>query len=237
MVVKGKYILSLNDFCPSQLLHKLGILNTDFELIHDDIYNEKTDDIMQEKSDRYVYILDSKKSKIKSWMTMIDFSRNLLMPNTINIPCWWCREIFITRPIGLPVRYWSKEKSYSREWKDIKEKCESMNIKVDDDFEFFETEGVFCSFPCCKRYIFEHKHNPRYKDATSNLTLLHKLLFNEIVVIPKAPHWKILKRWGGHLTINQFRSSFNKLFYDNTINTMKPIMFLQSEMYQERTKK
>ena len=237
MGVKGKYILSLNNFCPSQLLHKLGIMNTDFELIEDDIYVEKTDDIMQEKSDRYLYIIDSKKSKIKSWMTMIDFARDGLMPNTINIPCWWCRELFITRPIGLPLRYWSKLKCHSREWNEIKNKCIKLNIllKEEDNFEFFETEGIFCSFPCCKRYILENKHNPKYKDAITNLTLLHHKLFDEIVEIPKAPGWKTLKKWGGNLTINQFRSSFNKLFYDDSMNVMKPVMFVESQMYEERT--
>lgn len=238
-LLKGKYILSLNNFCPKTCIEKytFNLKGDDFneeEIIKDDIYTTDTIDIMQEKSDRYNYFLDSKKNKIKHWMHMIDFTKEGPLPLNINIPCWWCRELFITCPIGIPTRFWSA-KNQNRDRIDVLEKLKELNIEVENNFEFFETEGIFCSFPCCKSYILENFNNPRYKNSLNNLSLLYWKLNKNIINIPQAPHWKFLKKWGGHLTIDQFRSSFshNHLTYEMSPNKMQPFMFPISFMYTE----
>jgi hypothetical protein len=103
---------------------------------------------------------------------------------------------------------------------------------------YYETDGVFCSFNCCKAYIIENKHNTLYNK--SSLLLNH--LFNAIMetktsIISPAPHWRLLQHYGGHLNIVQFRESFNKIDYDchgTTINL--PVFSPISTLYEERIK-
>ena len=83
--LSGKYIISLNNFSPENTLIKYDIWKSSstYEMV-DDIYDEKVVDIMQDKSDRYMYFIDSKKMKVKCWLNMIDFSRDGILPNATN---------------------------------------------------------------------------------------------------------------------------------------------------------
>ena len=109
----------------------------------------------------------------------------------------------------------------------------SFTNNFDGHFEFFETEGMFCSFPCIKAYIMENLNNPRYKESLSNLTLLFSNIHKCVKPIPIAPSWKVLEDWCGHQTIEQYRSSFDRLVYEDTNNVMRPIMFPVSTIYEE----
>ena len=237
--VIGKYIISLNNFSPENTLKKYKVWESSakdgadsYETVKEDIYVEKVADIMQEKSDRYMLFIDSKKMKVKSWLNMVDFARSISLPNATNKPCWWCRSSFVTCPIGAPINFWSKSSSSIHRSAAIK-KCQDLNIKVDDDFEFFETEGIFCSFPCVKAYILSNIKNPRYKECLTNLILLFNSIHKCVKHIPIAPSWKVLEQWGGHQTIEQYRSSFDRLIYEDTNNIMRPIMFPVSTIYEE----
>lgn len=232
-MVNGKYILSLNDFSPEHTLKRYGLWENDYDIIEEDIYTERTCDILQEKSNRYQYFLDSKKNRRKMWLHMVDFARNGPLPSYTDIPCMWCREPFITCPLGIPVTFWDRH-SRSRERQTIMDKCRHMNMAIDDSFEFFETDGVYCSFPCMKAQIMHEYSNPRYKNSFALLTLLYIKLFDTTSVhIPVAPSWKLLKRWGGHMTIEEWRSSFDRIVYEETVNVMQPIMFPIATLHEE----
>lgn len=226
-----KYVIQLKNFNPQKTLVKYGIWENDgkYEILSN-IYEESTTEILQDKSDRHMYFYDSKKMRKKMWIHMIDLTKGGPLPVYTDIPCMWCRESFITCPIGAPIKYISKN---SREMRIIKQKCKNLNIDIDKNFDFFETDGIFCSFPCVKSYIRENISHPRFKNAYNNLTLLHYKLFNSLQKIPFAPSYKILKKWGGHLTIEQYRSSFGKFIYEDTYNIVSPIMFPVSNLFEE----
>ena len=65
----------------------------------------------------------------------------------------------------------------------------------------------------------------------NSIFLLHEIYnkcFDTQHHIQPAPHWRMLSEFGGHMSINEFRSSFNKIIYDNshvikTIPKTKPI--------------
>ena len=51
-----------------------------------------------------------------------------------------------------------------------------------------------------------------------SLTLLMKM-YNEMLnttvsVFDDAPHWRLLREYGGHLSIEEFRGCFNKIDYE-----------------------
>ena len=95
----------------------------------------------------------------------------------------------------------------------IKEKKKS-NYEINKK-DFYLSDGIFCSFNCCKSFIKDNKHDRLYEQSD---ILLNKL-FNEINVIKNleinpAPHWRLLNEYGGYLTINKFRENFSKISYD-----------------------
>jgi hypothetical protein len=189
-------------------------------------------EILHEKSKRSLYFLDSRKIPNKMWGTMIDVTSNGCLPLSVQKPCWWCRHNFQTRPIGCPIRY-NPHKSTGIEKERFEEKTKAAGLDCETN-DFFETEGYFCSFPCCKAYILDQQGNSKYKDSATLLTLLYLKIYGSSPTFPCAPTWKILKDYGGHLNISEFRSSFGRLEYEPTVNTRRPYMYSSSQYISEK---
>ena len=105
----------------------------------------------------------------------------------------WCRNSFKGIPIFLPVKF----------------------LKG-----IFYASGNFCSFNCCKSYLFDLKINNIW-ELNSLLNLYYFKLTNNKDEIKLSPHWKKLKQCGGNFTIKQFRqnSSIDNInYYINNCN-------------------
>lgn len=105
--------------------------------------------------------------------------------------CWWCRLEIPSdwHPLGLPIK---------------------MNDKKRMEFL---CEGLFCSFNCIMSYAHTLT-DVRYKDVGMYVTLLYRQVIGRdcwITKIIPAPSWKNLRQYGGKLTAEEYRSTFNKL--------------------------
>lgn len=164
---------------------------------------------------------DSKRIK-KCSVSIIKFKSNKMYC------CFWDRHPIspAIEPIGCPIRYISNKltKSYesqiSKERYTITEnvsKQKLKNTKGADTLEnnYFETDGIFCSFNCCLAFIQspENSHNPFYSSSEQLLNYMYKEMTNIDPEIVPAPHWRVLENYGGNLTIDEFRNSFNKVQY------------------------
>jgi hypothetical protein len=206
----------------------------------EEIENIPVSDLLHEKSKRAYYFLDSRKIQNKFWGVMIDVTLNGPLPNSIQKPCWWCRHKFSSKPIGCPLKY-HPHKTSGIEKERFDEKMKSADFPTTTN-DFFETEGCFCSFPCCKAFILDQKNCVKYKESITLLYLLFSILHSsdkkqanrKIEEFPVAPSWKLLKDYGGHLTIEEWRSTFGKLEYDLTINSRRPYMFCSSQYISEK---
>jgi len=99
---------------------------------------------------------------------------------TQNTKCWWCRSCFNTPSLELPEDYYN---------------------------DTFFCIGHFCSFNCIKKYNLElNDHLIWKRDSLINL-FYYKIHKNYKEITP-APHWMILKEYGGCLTIEEFRNNF-----------------------------
>ena len=112
-------------------------------------------------------------------------NKNKQMPNSVSINCFWCCECFDSQPVGIPIK------------------------KLDDTYHMF---GNFCSPECAAAYIFDNKRF--LNDCWEKYSMLN-IIYGNNEAIKVAPSKLCLKKFGGRLTINEFRSictKFNKSY-------------------------
>lgn len=190
--------------------------------------------IQNEKSERALYFLDFHKNPIKMWKLMYDEYNSSILPLYTAKNCWWCKHPFSTTPIGCPLRYHKKIESVHVK-KQVQSYYEEHNISSEIE-DIFETEGIFCSFPCVQAYILDESNSSRYKNSSTLLTLLFQKIYGKLTKIPIAPSWKQLIAFGGHMKLEEFRSSYGRLFYSEMPNIKRPFMFCSSGYIKERMK-
>lgn len=197
----------------------------------------KIDDLeIVKKTPEIVSFLDESKRLRKCFVSMIDFhSQRKIMTDKKMYKCFWDRNVIPEniQPIGCPIKYIASRavKSYHSEIskenytisEPITEKREQNLLKRKDKRltvekkGYYETDGIFCSFNCCMAYINdpENKHNPLYSQSECLLIKMYNELNKEEKTeeIMPAPHWRVLLEHGGHLSIDQYRESFNKVSY------------------------
>lgn len=97
-----------------------------------------------------------------------------------NTKCWWCKNTFTTPKVSLPEQYYN---------------------------DTFYCIGNFCSYNCSKAYNVDINDNQIWK-RESLLNLLYYLTYGYYKEILIAPSWLLLKEFGGFMSINDFRKSF-----------------------------
>jgi hypothetical protein len=202
-----------------------------------------------------ISFLDDSKRTYQCNISMIDFLSGF-DTEKLRYRCYWCRNTYNTSSIGCPIRYISSKaiKSYHSEVsKDnyiIKEQItrnkrkyiENNNkyVKTDtviDKKEYFETDGVFCSFNCCKAFIEDNKHNNLYINSNILLVKMYNDMFGKnINYITPAAHWRLLKEYGGYMTITEFRENFNKASYEYHGITKKELFKPLAMLFEEKIK-
>jgi hypothetical protein len=238
----------LKGFLHEEVDKKYGlciISNIDKEISQE----KKTDisDILEKKEDSVVSFIDDKNDKCL--VTMIDWL-NIPMPVKTDISCFWCRHPFHTKPLGCPIKFINNriEKSYvSQITKDkyfMKENItktklqkimtnpmtDSIQVKLSES-EYYLTDGVFCSFNCIIAFIEDNSHDFFYKESKSLTYSMYRECINKnITKIKKAPHWRLLKTFGGPLSIDLFRESFNMIEYEECSFHMKTL----SKIFKEK---
>jgi len=231
MSKKTKYLFILKDLDIDKIHQKYGIkLDKETSLVvNDDTTTTKLSELNNNKgfTPETISFLDESKKLHTCHVSMIDFTSKMDV-NLLRYHCFWCKHPFDSRPLGCPINYVSPQvtkKYYSHISRDnyiIKENItktrllniEDKSVECSND-EYYETDGVFCSFNCCKAYINENKHNRLYDKSDMLLTKMYNNIMNtKTVIISPAPHWRILEHYGGNLNIIQFRESFNKIDYD-----------------------
>lgn len=197
-----------------------------------------------------ISFLDELKNIKKCNISMIDYrSHNII--NNNNYCCFWCRHTFKTLPLGCPIDYIYdilNKKYYSHITKEtytINQKVKLSDcietIQNDDRLDYkvnsyYITDGIFCSFNCVKSYIDDKKGNVFYEKSKVLLSKMYKDFSsgNSIKEINKAPDWRLLKPYGGILTIDDFRESFINVEYNNQgiVKDMRSIGYLYEKRFR-----
>ena len=263
----SKYVFTLKGINTEKIDQKYGItIVSNISQNIDQPLNTTTitelTELNKDTSIDIISFLDESKRLFQCNVSMIDFYNKNCIETLKGYICYWFRHQFSSKPIGCPINYVSSKvvKSYHSEVsKDdymIKEnitRYKSEKIGETDLFmtknkshiamhkdEYFVTDGLFCSFNCCKAFIKDNKHNNMYEQSDSLLIKLYKDMnvdsneLSKIIKINPAPSWRMLKEYGGQLTIEEFREKFNKCTYDfyGTVNIQslfKPMGMLYEE--------
>ena len=79
--------------------------------------------------------------------------------------------------------------------------------------EFFETEGIVCSFNCMASYIDENFTNPLFMNSRYLMYLLYQKLFGAFPQnhIMKAPSWKLRKEYGGPFSDEEYEQCLQNI--------------------------
>lgn len=72
--------------------------------------------------------------------------------------------------------------------------------------QFFETEGIFCSFNCIVSQLEENHTNPIYTNSNHLLYYMYKQIFGEFPnqSFIRSPSWKLRNVYGGPLTDDDY---------------------------------
>lgn len=166
-------------------------------------YEEKMDKL-RDKLDEYENV--DKKYAFKTMPIHMDLVSSVnnkkIELNKTSLSCWWCTECFDEYPSFIPKHI------------------------VDDTYYVF---GCFCSFNCAVAYNIDMND---YK-VWERLSLIHKMyndMYNDVeTTISSAPARATLKKFGGPLSIKEFRKmGTSKIMTCRYIEPpMAPISFME----------
>jgi hypothetical protein len=245
-----KYTFSLFDVDTEKVHKKYGIVISSYTSSFTPKNTTKICELNKNSgTPETISFLDESKRSHTCSISMIDFKSQMNVC-LLKYNCFWCKHVFETKCIGCPIKFVSSKatKSYhseiSKDIYTIKENVTSGRANSIDDkrisisgAEYYETDGVFCSFNCCQSYIMDNKHNRLYDMSHYLLMKMYnELVGTKTVVISPAPHWRLLTSYGGHLTIKKFRDDFNKVEYESHGITNLPNFKPSCMLFEENIK-
>lgn len=205
-------------------------------------YTTKIDDL-EINEEKYYSI----SSDTRYYITMYDSISNRQLQKC---NCFWDRHQFDTLPIGCPIKY-IPNKIYTEYQVPTKDKYTiTQNIplimsdcvtNIDDKTiiknDYYLVDGCFCSFNCCLAFIEDNINNPLYSNSKYLLMRIFVETFKEfnldLELLP-SPHWRLLKAYGGTMTIDTFRKSVNNYTYiEHNYAANIPKMLSVGNIYEE----
>ncbi len=192
------------------------------------------------RSSQFSFIDESKKDHV-CVVTMRNYLNEKTLPKTTPLHCFWCRHGFSYHPIGCPIEYRNGKmykKYYSEITKtryvlqenvttrqmDLGKQIDQTNFELDSlESNHYLIDGLFCSFNCCYAFILSEKKNPFYRNSLMYLKkIYHDIFQEEEAKLLPAPSWRLLKDYGGDLTIDEFRQGFSKVDFTRMEDYMAP---------------
>lgn len=198
----------------------------------------------------YFSFLDESKKDHQCVVTMRSYLTKEDFPPNTSVHCFWCRHSFHFRPIGCPIdfvsdrltktynsditkdKYTLRENITKKQLEQLTKDVASTEIDTThmiqneykiQDRNYYLMDGLFCSFNCCFAFIKANQQNPLYMNSEYLLKKIFYNVFGENTapLIP-SPSWRLLKEYGGHMTIEEYRKNFYKVDYFNVDNLVVP---------------
>ncbi len=138
--------------------------------------------------------------------------------------CYWDRHPFAWKGICCPLR-----KEYEPILKVYKSNINDSTYSIQDSINTtkntYISEDYFCSPECVLAYIEDNSTNPKFIDSKE---LLFEIIGKEVL---PAGSWRLLKPYGGIMSIDEFRRSFRNKSFELEAIVFKPEFFIYKESY------
>lgn len=160
-----------------------------------------------EQDNNPIFMKDAKKSLINLKLINMNDNKNMVIVDKTNICCWWCCHNFDTIPCFIPDRY------------------------INDKFYVF---GCFCTYNCAMAYN-SNMGDYRVPLRNSLIKELHNRVFNTTDQIHLAPAKELLQKFGGPMTIEEFRNKDLLCKKEHKINIppLIPLLASVEENYRD----
>ena len=176
------------------------------------------------KKEPITTIISKEKTKLQTYIHMIDIVNQQNIPTSTNIPCFGCRRKYTTPPIGIPIEYYPSVyiKNDGKKILTIND-SKKINSSVEKR-EYFDTDGMVCSINCISLAI-KQDSSPKYKKTLSLIPTLYKCIFEEYPKenIIEAPSWRLRKEYGGPLTDDEYVKNLQVLKFTDTQQIFRPV--------------
>lgn len=141
---------------------------------------------------------------------LIDIDGKEIRFNKTDVCCWWCTEKFDNEPIFLPFKF---------------------------NDQGYHVYGIFCSFNCACAYNNNETHDFKKHERHSLLLKMYEEMYGTSKEITESPSRYVLKKYGGNITINQYRNNLilgNK-DYRIYVPPLLPVVPKIEEDYNDKT--
>lgn len=145
--------------------------------------------------------------------------------------CFWCRHPIFSTCIGCPINLRPNidTKHYTSHING-NEYCIREQLREEAAQQVYEMDGAFCSFECCYAFIRDRKNDPFYSQSETLLRMIYYRQ-SQSMDLQCAPHWRLLKEYGGTMSIEEFRASVQTITYTFEQVLWNPIYLLFKETY------
>jgi hypothetical protein len=133
----------------------------------------------------------------------IENGQQIICENT-DIACWWCTYQFNSFPCFIPDKY------------------------INNTFYVF---GCFCSFNCASAYNM-NLADYKVSERNSILRKLYAIIYGNYSEIPLAPSREVLKKYGGPISIEEYRQLFSNITKEYKL--LLPSMLNQNVYIEEK---
>ena len=150
---------------------------------------------------------DAKNTLVNLKLININENNKLIVVDKTNVACWWCCHNFDTMPCFIPDRY------------------------MDEKFYVF---GCFCTYSCAMAYN-SNMGDYRVSLRNSLIKELHGRIFTSTDQILLAPAKELLQKFGGPMTIEEFRNKelLAKKEHKIHLPPMVPLLPAIEEIYRD----
>jgi hypothetical protein len=186
-------------------------------------------------------------SNTDSAITMIT-AGGIFLKKDMEISCFWDKKKITSPPIGCPIKFYDAQVSQEynshitgERYNIIKKICAAPNFNEYSGVEFsnhadpfYVVDAICCSWNCALSNIIDEvaRGNILYQQSEK---LLYKMRFDmtkRTDRITPAPHWRLLKKFGGNLSIKVFRDKLESTEYEIE-DFYTPICVMTGCMYKE----
>jgi hypothetical protein len=165
-------------------------------------------------SGHVINFLDPSK-KSKRWVILMkDQVSSGILSETYTHKCWRCHQMINGQVLGCPIKY-VQDSGQSEYYSHIQKK--EITLLEGQNIGYYLTVGMFCDWGCLTGYAQDQHHLPEFRESVQLIYKMYVEAGYSGQPLPSPP-FTVLKEYGGHLTIQEYKQKYAIDTYKKTGN-------------------